>query len=1064
LTSPFADGEGPCDGLASSDASADEEVRDEQAVDLDNETFGDEAFGDDGAGIDWLGASGPAFGELADEDPAADEDGWPGVAAPAAWFLPGAEDQAPLPPAGGGPDYCGRDDGKPDGAGPGADGITRDISGPGTPGEDRGLPDAGAVPLPRQEQAWPAVGPRSALHGRAGGPGFEARRPDPRARKLTAELSPWQKAQGVWNESGTAWEPDARPVSMPFLLSAPVFAEPATESEAAPEDALEDALEPDGVDGQPDDHQEARWDRPFDPAPPVASRREAPGTLLLEQELGPGGWRPDTRRKHVSRRTAAIAMPVIVLVAVAALALALLTGHGPRFGQLAANQHANQPGTGHAALPQSLAAATFGTYPGQQQRGVFQTVNRIVASGNTIVTIGSQQSDGVVRQQFFVSTNGGTTWRLAPVQVAGGGPAPVGYPAARLAGGPGGWLAIGPQAIWTSTNGTSWTLAATHGITPQLPGDSVWVLTSTAQGYLAAGTGAADHGGTQAVIWTSANGLTWQRKTAAQLGLAGPGETVRSISYATWRGADAVISGQVAARGKTYSGVWLSTDGGSAWTRVTVPADHAAGPSVTGLGFDDSGMIAVRPGRSASGADVGVAYFSPNGRAWQYSATIDAAGGWSPSLVKGSDYGFVVAGTDAAGQIVAYTSTGPGTSWQPTAALGDTAGASVVGATVAPTGAIVAVGYSAGSRASQQPVFLEANTDGSVRPISLAGIPGATVPELTVDGLAVAGGQQVAVGSADGYPAVWRKGSDNTWALVTQLSSVSAGPGLNTLTSVTHGTAGWLAVGAPGPYVLTSADGTTWQAATGPGSITDDLAGVASVATAAGPAGYIIVGRLVPPGGGCVADVWWSPNLTSWTRAHDVNDTTGPSQVLAVAADAHGFVSAGAHDGHPALWTTTNGRSWKTIVLPMPAGASGAVLRQIAISGDRVAALGQATTAAGPEPIAELSVDGGASWVQVPFRAPGPDTAFTALTAGAGGFTAAAQFGEPGQQEVAVWTSATGTIWTPSQISGLTGAQPGGRYLLGALAPTGTGVTGIGSAGTQQSQQLFSVALPARRP
>ena len=38
-------------------------------------------------------------------------------------------------------------------------------------------------------------------------------------------------------------------------------------------------------------------------------------------------------------------------------------------------------------------------------------------------------------------------------------------------GGPRGWLAEGPQAIWTSKNGQSWTLAATHGIDPQQPGD-----------------------------------------------------------------------------------------------------------------------------------------------------------------------------------------------------------------------------------------------------------------------------------------------------------------------------------------------------------------------------------------------------------------------------------------------------------------------------------------------------------------------------------------------------------------------------------------------------------------
>ena len=138
------------------------------------------------------------------------------------------------------------------------------------------------------------------------------------------------------------------------------------------------------------------------------------------------------------------------------------------------------------------------------------------------------------------------------------------------------------------------------------------------------------------------------------------------------------------------------------------------------------------------------------------------------------------------------------------------------------------------------------------------------------------------------------------------------------------------------------------------------------------------------------------------------------------------------------------------------------MLQQIAISGNRVAALGQATTPAGTVPIAELSVNGGSSWQQVPFSSPGPDTTFTALTAGSGGFTAAGQFGEPGQQQVAAWTSANGTSWTPAPIGGLTGSQTGGSYQISALAPTGTAVTGVGSLATQASQEVFTVTLPAR--
>jgi hypothetical protein len=348
---------------------------------------------------------------------------------------------------------------------------------------------------------------------------------------------------------------------------------------------------------------------------PVQQPRTSESLLL---EPGP----PKTKRPRrgvLSRRTAAVAGPVLAVLA-AIVVLALTTGHFPGFGHLAANQQQNM----------SVAAAALGTYPGQEQRGISQTVDRVVASGHTIVTMGSQTSDGVVRQQFFVSTDGGATWRLASLHTPGGGPAPLGHPAARLAGGPGGWVAVGPHAIWTSPDGVNWTLAATHGIIPQLPGDQFLVLTNTAQGFLAAGVAQATGGSTQAVIWTSKDGLAWQRKTAAQLGLTALGATAQGIVYAASHGAATVISGGVAGGGvgpSTVSAAWLSTDGGSMWTAVTIPADHGAGTSMSGLGSDRSGLIAVRPGQAAPGGADGVAYFSPNGQGWQYAGTIDAAGG-----------------------------------------------------------------------------------------------------------------------------------------------------------------------------------------------------------------------------------------------------------------------------------------------------------------------------------------------------------------------------------------------------------------------------------------------------
>ena len=1056
----------------------------------------------------------PAADEQAGGEPSADDDSWPGVAPPAGWFLQTPQ-PAPQPPSAASPDS------DPD--------TASDLPGVALPAPRREPDGSWSSPLTPKPAPQP-LGPTQARYGRAGGPGLPPTRPASPAAPAPdrpdlpdgAAPSPWQRSHQLWAEAGIQWEqrpapprpqaPRPAPRQMPPLTLPPAQPRPAAARRAGPGPAEPAAArlarpgpaEPaaigrpgpmqvplgapvfsaPGVDeddgSAPDDGpaREARWgddrppiwQRPPDLlSPPEDSRMRPNDTLLLDHQMS-GPRRSGRGLGLLSRRAATIAVPAIVLVAVAVLALALLTGHGPKSSPLTANQRGTPANTVAPQLP--LAAVTFDTYPGQQSRGVFQTVNRVVAVGSTIVTMGSQASDGVVRQQFLVSTNAGASWHLAPVRAPGGGQPALGHPAGLLAGGPGGWVAVGPQAIWTSQSGLTWTLAATHGISPQLPGDSVWVITKTADGFLAAGAaadaGSANHHATQAVIWTSRDGVTWQRMTAAQLRLAGPGETVLNISYATWRGNATVISGTVTTGRTSYDAAWLSTNDGAAWTRVTIPADHGAGTTISGLGFDGSGLLAVRPGRTASGAADGIAYFSPNGQAWQYSATIDAdpgTGGWSPRVVKGSDYGFVVTGTSASGQLVAYTSTGTGTTWWPTGPLGRAATESVIGATVAQPGTIVAVGYTAVGQAGQQPVFLMANIEGSVRPISLAGVAGAVIPEMAIRGTAVADGVQIAVGSANGYPAVWRKTPGGNWTLASLPALVAADPRLRTLTSVTHGPAGWLAVGAPGPVILTSTDGTAWRVAGG--NITQDLAGVSGVAATSGPAGYVIVGKLVAPGGSCVADVWWSPDLTSWTRAHDVNDATGSSQVLAVAASAHGFVSAGSHDSQPAIWTTTDGRSWKTIVLPPPDGAATAMLEQIAINGNRVVALGHAApangapagTGPGAFPFAELSVDGGATWQHVPFSSPGPDTAFTALTADSAGFAAAGLFGPTGQRNVAMWTSATGANWKPSQSSGLNGSE---AWQIDALAPSGSAVTGIGSIVTQQSQPTVTFTLPAR--
>jgi hypothetical protein len=60
---------------------------------------------------------------------------------------------------------------------------------------------------------------------------------------------------------------------------------------------------------------------------------------------------------------------------------------------------------------------------------------------------------------------------------------------------------------------------------------------------------------------------------------------------------------------------------------------------------------------------------------------------------------------------------------------------------------------------------------------------------------------------------------------------------------------------------------------------------------------------------------------------------------------------------------------------------------------------------------------------------------------------------------VAVWQSANGVTWKPSQSSGLNGSE---AWQIDALAAAGSAVTGIGAIITQQSQQIVTFTLPSR--
>ena len=101
---------------------------------------------------------------------------------------------------------------------------------------------------------------------------------------------------------------------------------------------------------------------------------------------------------------------------------------------------------------------------------------------------------------------------------------------------------------------------------------------------------------------------------------------------------------------------------------------------------------------------------------------------------------------------------------------------------------------------------------------------------------------QVAVGSANGYPAAWISANGgSTWTRASgQTQGVLDRPGIQQLTSVTYGPDGWLAVGgviavaAEHPVVLSSGNGSVWAAADREAAFSQP--GLVTEQAAAGPA------------------------------------------------------------------------------------------------------------------------------------------------------------------------------------------------------------------------------------
>src|SRR5690242_9128083 len=783
-----------------------------------------------------------------------------------------------------------------------------------------------------------------------------------------------------------------------------------------------------------------------------------------------------------------VAIPILAMV-VFGVAVVVIAG---------ANSGHAGPAPSAASLgfpPATLAGNDF-TAAGSG-RGITQTLGRVASVGHEIVAVGSQAGTRIPRAQFFVSGDDGRTWTLGAVRDAAGGVPPPGHSAIFVAGTQGAWVALGPGSIWTSPDGRTWTLAPGNGM-PLRPGDRVNAVARTAHGFIAVGASTA--GGQAAsgqaarstpLIFLSANGTSWDRLDAARLRLAaGNGHALDITSVAT-AGQLILISGDAVTsnpkRTATIQGgvAWLSADGGATWAPVSGGATgHGARPQVAGVAAVGHGFVLLRPATVARRPAVDV-FSSPNGQAWTFRATLGAPAGFTAMMASGGPDGAVLAGetgvTGQAGRVLTAFASADGRTWHQVRPFGTAASEDVSGVALAPGGAVVAAGISDAPDA-RQPVITLTGVNAAARRVDIATIPGAVQPQVAVNGIAAQDSTQVAVGSANGYPAAWTSGNGgSSWTrAVGALPAVFSRPGSQRLTSVTHGPMGWLAVGdvtasAPEhPVVVVSADGTGWQAADGERVF--GATGLFTEQAAADTRGYVIVGhqnvKRVQNGrvvsARTEAAVWWSATLNGWQRGGDATagalDGTVNRQMNAVTASGAGFVAVGSHGNQPSAWTSADGgRTWRLADLPVPVGATRAMLEHVASAGRVVVAVGTAVTTAGRTvPFAANSANGGASWAESALPVPAGLTSVTALVAASGTFTATGSYGNtPGHQDVVVWTSANGSAWRAAEPGGKGLTGPGIQAITG-LAAAGSTLTGVGFTASPLSEQPIFWQAPVR--
>jgi hypothetical protein len=220
-----------------------------------------------------------------------------------------------------------------------------------------------------------------------------------------------------------------------------------------------------------------------------------------------------------------------------------------------------------------------------------------------------------------------------------------------------------PVRTWTSRDGRSWTQGPALGV---FAGASIAGIAAGQGRIVAVGDTGFDH----PAIWTSTDGTTWTREalpaaTFAQAHFGVVTAFTGGFVVAGGVGGSRPAGGGVAPNVASPPGIWVSADGRS-WQRATLTGTANAGQVET-LAAGADGLLAVGP--TPSGYTPAV-WTSGDGRTWARLS--------DPSVLPGgsiaSDGRRMIAQVYGSGDRVTFSASSDGTIWQPLADAGATAG------------------------------------------------------------------------------------------------------------------------------------------------------------------------------------------------------------------------------------------------------------------------------------------------------------------------------------------------------------------------------------------------------